>query len=177
MSRVFLPTSWDDGHPADMRLAALLTKYNIAGTFYIPRNNSEGRPVIQKRELVELATAFEIGGHTRDHMELTRLGREEAQDQIVDGKNYLEDALGHKVNGFCYPRGGYNSAIKSQVRQAGFVYGRTIKNLYCNSESDPFEIPTTAQFYPHTKVTYLKNHLKHGDYQKRIKLFGADPDN
>ncbi len=84
-----------------MRLAALLTKYNIAGTFYIPRNNSEGRPVIQKRELVELATAFEIGGHTRDHMELTRLGREEAQDQIVDGKNYLEDALGHKVNGFC----------------------------------------------------------------------------
>ena len=171
MSQVFLTTSWDDGYPADMRLAELLAKYNIGGTFYIPENNTEGRPVIQKNELVELGKLFEIGGHTKDHKELTQLRSEEAQSQISDGKKFLEDVLGHAVNGFCYPRGGYNSKIKSQVQSAGFVYGRTIKNLFCNYNSDSFEVPTTIQFYPHTKITYLKNYIKHGHYQKRIKLF------
>ena len=171
MSQLFLTTSWDDGYPADMRLAELLSKYNIGGTFYVPRSNSEGRPVMKKSELVELGERFEIGGHTKDHKELTRLNSEDAQGQIVDGKNYLEDVLGHAVNGFYYPRGGYNSTIKGQVQRAGFVYGKTIKNLFCRPKSDLFEIPTTIQFYPHTKITYLKNYIKHGNYQDRFKLF------
>jgi len=32
----FYYTSWDDGHPADKRLSALLAKYDLEATFYIP---------------------------------------------------------------------------------------------------------------------------------------------
>ncbi len=32
----FITTSWDDGHPLDFRVAELLSKYGLRGTFYIP---------------------------------------------------------------------------------------------------------------------------------------------
>jgi SAM-dependent methyltransferase len=35
-SPTYITTSWDDGHPTDLRVAALLAKYGIAGTFYVP---------------------------------------------------------------------------------------------------------------------------------------------
>ena len=38
-----ITTSWDDGHPLDFKLAELLNKYNLKGTFYIPRSNAEHR--------------------------------------------------------------------------------------------------------------------------------------
>ena len=31
-----ITTSWDDGHPLDLRVAELLAKYGLQGTFYVP---------------------------------------------------------------------------------------------------------------------------------------------
>jgi hypothetical protein len=35
---IYVTTSWDDGHKLDMKLAVLLKKYGIKGTFYICPN-------------------------------------------------------------------------------------------------------------------------------------------
>ena len=56
----FVTTSWDDGHPSDRRLADLLAKHKIHGTFYVPCRNSEGRPVMRDAEVRDLAHSFEI---------------------------------------------------------------------------------------------------------------------
>ena len=46
-----LTTSWDDGHPLDLRLADRLAARGFTGTFYVPRHNREGRPVLSAREV------------------------------------------------------------------------------------------------------------------------------
>ena len=105
MADLAFTTSWDDGHPLDLRVAELLARYGCAGTFYVPRRNVEGRSVMTTHELRTLDAGFEIGGHTIDHVRLDRLQPIERRRQIVDGKRLLEDELGHAVEGFSYPWG------------------------------------------------------------------------
>ena len=45
MNEAILTTSLDDGHPLDLKLADLLAKYCVPGTFYIPLGNGE-RPAM-----------------------------------------------------------------------------------------------------------------------------------
>lgn len=163
-----LTTSWDDGYPSDERLANLLHRYGIGGTFFVPCRNTEGRAVVEQRVLREISKSFEIGAHTSDHLSLTSLHHADAIHQIVDGKNCLEDTLGKPVNGFCYPRGKYSNAIKELVRSAGFAYSRTTKTLFCEPSEDRFEIPTTIQFYPHRRGVHLRSFLKYGKFRARI---------
>jgi peptidoglycan/xylan/chitin deacetylase (PgdA/CDA1 family) len=170
---LMVTTSWDDGYPADRRLGDLLAKYKIAATFYVPRTNSEGRRVMAPQDLIALAEQFEIGGHTKDHTDLTNLDHEQVTEQIIGGKKWLEDVLGRQVKGFCYPRGRYDAAIRNVTIEAGFEYARTTKNFCMNVGSRPFERPTTLQFYPHGKADYLKNWIKYGPDYDRTKLFAV----
>ena len=80
---LLVTTSWDDGHPSDLRVADLLEKHGLSGTFYVPSTNSEGRPVMRSIEIAELGRRFEIGGHTQDHVSLTEMGPHLAAAQIV----------------------------------------------------------------------------------------------
>jgi len=155
--RLVVTTSWDDGHPADMRLAELLAKYGVAGTFYVPNRNAEGRPVLSAGDVKELSTRFEIGGHSVDHMVLTGLANDEAERQIVENKRWLENVTSKPVRGFCYVRGRYNRTLKDIVRRSGFEYARTVENLHSSMPADAFEMPTTIQLYPHNRISYLKN--------------------
>jgi len=41
-------TSCDDGYPADMKIADLLDRHGLKGTFFVCIENSEGRPVLEK---------------------------------------------------------------------------------------------------------------------------------
>jgi Polysaccharide deacetylase len=166
-----ITTSWDDGHPSDQRLADLLVKYGIGGTFYVPCSNSERRPVLEDSDLRHISKAFEIGGHTLNHRELTSLRSEPALRQVADGKECLEDVLGGPVYGFCYPRGGYNNEIREIVRASGFQYSRTIKNLFFRPLADRFEVPTTVQFFPHGRTTYFKNYVRHKSFLSRTGPF------
>ena len=44
-----ITTSWDDGHPMDLRVAELLTRSGLPGTFYVPPSNS--RPTLSTAEI------------------------------------------------------------------------------------------------------------------------------
>jgi peptidoglycan/xylan/chitin deacetylase (PgdA/CDA1 family) len=147
-------TSWDDGHPLDLRVAEVLARHGCAGTFYVPRRNSEGRSVLATGELRTLAAGFEIGGHTVDHVRLTRANL----DQIGACKQRLQHELGGEVAGFCYPGGHHDATIRATVRSAGFRYARTIER---GPAGDPFRVPVTLQLYPHGRITYLKNFARH----------------
>src|SRR5262245_15905834 len=70
---LLVTTSWDDGHPADLRVADLLDKHGLKGTFFIPCSNSEGRSVMCSSDVAELGRRFEIGGHTQNHVSLTEI--------------------------------------------------------------------------------------------------------
>ncbi len=162
-------TSWDDGHPLDLRLADLLATHGFRGTFYVPGRNIEGRPVMSGSELRRLAEGFEIGGHTMDHVRLGSLSPDEVRRQIVDNKRALEDTLGRSVTSFCYPGGTHDASVRSVVRDAGYRYARTTTDLLLATEWDPLRAPTTIQFYPHRAGIYVRNFLRRGLSSSRAR--------
>src|SRR4051812_38022378 len=100
MKRTLFTTSWDDGHPLDLRVAELLTRHGFQGTFYVPLSNREGLPVMSAGDLKNLNQSFEIAGHTLDHSYLDRVSLTEAERQIKEGKEQLQTVLGNQIDGF-----------------------------------------------------------------------------
>ena len=164
-------TSWDDGHPLDERLADLLYRYGLPGTFFIPIHNLEGRPVISIQALRRLDSYFEIGSHTLDHVLLTEVSPEECLRQVTLGKTELEQHLGHPIKGFCYPHGKWNYQVRLKVKCAGFDYARTIENFRLDWGNDLYTIPTSIQIFPHGKHVLLSNYIRFGHYRSRFKIF------
>jgi peptidoglycan-N-acetylglucosamine deacetylase len=159
--------SVDDGHPADLKFAALLDRHGLHGTFYVPMRNQEGGPVLSAPALRELAHRFEVGSHTYSHQFLTRIDEKGARLEITDGKRALEDVLGTGVAGFCYPGGRYTSAHVRLVREAGFAYARTTVNLALDAGPGPYEMASTCQAYPHARAVYWRNFVRGGGWARR----------
>lgn len=163
-------TSWDDGHPLDLRLAEILSRYRCKSTFYIPSTNVEGYPTLSAREIIELRRmGFEIGSHTLNHRYLTGLTSAAAAKQIEEGKRQLEQIVGTAINGFCYPGGKFSEEHVQMVRSAGFEYARTTANLHLATIADPYRLPVSVQCYPHQNYVFLRNFVRHGHWRQRIK--------
>jgi peptidoglycan/xylan/chitin deacetylase (PgdA/CDA1 family) len=171
--KVLFVTSWDDGHPLDLRIAELLRKYDLSGSFFVPINNREGRKVMTDSMIRDLDLDFEVGSHTLDHVYLTDTPYYDAVNQIIQGKEILEDILGCSVNGFCYPGGKINKNVKNAVIAAGFEYARGINNLWGECGNDVYDIKTTLQFYPHDKGVLLRNYIFNRSYSKRFPVLNS----
>jgi hypothetical protein len=169
-SPFLITTSWDDGHPSDLRVADLLSKYGMQATFYVPTFNREGRQVMSATEIRTLAQSFEIGGHTRDHVPLTECTPAQAEVQIRENRDYLSNLLGKRIEGFAYVRGKHDQAAREIVSRVGFAYARTTANLECRMIPDVLRVPTTLQFYPHSLSVRLRNFLRHGPSPDRLSI-------
>jgi peptidoglycan/xylan/chitin deacetylase (PgdA/CDA1 family) len=163
-------SSWDDGHPLDLRLAELLQRHGFAGTFYVPMRNGSGLPVMEAPEIRRLAALAEVGSHTLDHCYLTSVDDAKARAQICAGKAELEQALGTSVAGFCYPGGQFTAEHRRMVAAAGFRYARTTVNFCSDVGTDRFLVPTSLQLYPHSQTVYLRNWMRRGRWLARSDL-------
>lgn len=148
--RTVVTTSWDDGHRLDPRLAALLDKYGIAGTFYIAPRNLELDPAdrLPSTGIRELAERFEIGGHTLTHQRLPLLSDAEAREEMSAGKAELEEIVGTEVTSFCYPRGEYTPTHVGLAGEVGFTLARTVRRSTLVPGA-PLETDTTVNAYAH----------------------------
>lgn len=167
MSGLRVTLSVDDGHPLDLRTAALLARHGLRATFYLPLSNCEGPPVMNGAQARVLAQGFELGSHTLSHRFLAGVDERRAWHEISEGKRALEDCIGLPVDGFCYPGGRYRLLHVRQVQAAGFRYARTTRNLRIDAGHKPFEMPTSAQFYPHARDVWLRNFLSQRDWHRR----------
>ena len=130
-------TSWDDGHQLDLKLARLLQKYDVKGTFYISPFYLKNR--LTEAEIKELSKCHELGAHTLTHVDLTSVPINRAEKEVGGSKLYLEKVLGHEINMFCYPKGKYNQRIKEIVKKSGFLGARTCNVGSFEFPMDPFE--------------------------------------
>ena len=146
MKKIIVTTSWDDGNELDVKLADLLAKYGIKGTFYpSPKHR---RFSLTEENLKDLACFHEIGAHTMSHPHLTNVGTSTAEKEIIDSKIYLENLLSKEIKTFCYPYGEFNDDIKKIVRGAGFLGARTVEDGIVKLPKDFFEFGTTLHVYP-----------------------------
>ncbi len=154
-----ITTSWDDGHPLDFRLAALLHKYNLPGTFYIPKYNAE-HEVMSAQHIAELAKGFEIGGHTIHHIRLHTTDAVTLKNEIGGCREWLADVLGSAPQSFCFPGGVFHQKAIDAVGAAGFSIARTTELLSIETETPATLVPTTLQVYEHSTFTYAKHLAK-----------------
>jgi peptidoglycan-N-acetylglucosamine deacetylase len=156
-----LTTSWDDGHPLDQRIAELLFKYGLTGTFYVPMKNS--RAVMCTDEVRRLSEVFEVGAHTVNHVVLTDVPERTAEQEIFESKRRLEDLTGCSCIAFCFPRGRFGNRHLDMLRRARFCCARTVELLstqFPALKAGIDIIPTTVQSVPHHWTDYLKNSAK-----------------
>ncbi len=175
MKPIFITTSWDDGHILDIRLANLLKKYGIKGTFYIaPKNHEISKDQrLNEKQIIELGNDFEIGAHTLTHVRLPRASDQEAKIEINGSKEYLEKILGRKVSTFCYPCGDYLAKHIEMVKKAGFHYARTVVR-HSFTSGLPFEAATTVHAYNHWSDLWKIALFARFNLLKTIKYFQWD---
>lgn len=158
-----LTISIDDGHPLDSKLANIFDKIDVKATFFVPVKKNKS-PILSKGEIRRLGKRFEIGGHTYNHVDLTKISPKEAWREIVEGKDALEDLLGKRVKSFAFPFGHYNSKVIEFVKRAGFEYCRSGRIVNFNEYSEGgFVRHPNLQLYPHKTITDLRHCLKYGD--------------
>jgi peptidoglycan/xylan/chitin deacetylase (PgdA/CDA1 family) len=160
-SQAWLTTSWDDGHPLDMRLAELLHDNRLAATFYIPRKAPTG--VMPESQLRELSQSFEIGGHTLDHLFLPTIPDAQAELQINGCKKWVEDTTGKACAMFCPPAGKYSDVHLAMIKKSGFRGMRSVELLSTSTpqaRENLAKMPTTLQAFPHSRLAYIKNTIK-----------------
>lgn len=149
--QVIVTTSWDDGHKLDLKLAKLLKKYRIKGTFYISPENREFKKsdLLSNEEIVTLSKDFEIGAHTMTHPRLTEISEEQAVKEIVESKKCLEKLVNKDIKCFCYPGGNYNSTHVRQIKNAGLQLARTTETFALGLGNKPYELSTSIHIYDH----------------------------
>src|SRR5436189_5212479 len=80
----YITTSWDDGHPLDLRVAELLAKYGLQGTFYVPQTADTG--TMTATQIRELGSTFEIGAHTMHHLDFTAATEQQVRAELNESK-------------------------------------------------------------------------------------------
>lgn len=156
-------TSWDDGHPLDIKIAELLLKYCIGGIFYLPIVNKEGLPTLKPKQIRWLAEHFVIGGHTYNHVDLTTVTDREAYQEISVGKEALEHIIGKPITTFCYPRGHFTSVHQQLVKKAGFTSARSARLLATNHGTNRWATDPHFHCYPHSPLITAAHSIKHHD--------------
>ena len=85
-----------------------------------------------------LISGFNIGSHSLDHVDLTKLNRNDKIDQIVNSKKHLNSLFDTKIDTFAFPFGSYDDETQNIIIEY-YDYAvttkrsRFIKNKYNNN--------------------------------------------
>jgi peptidoglycan/xylan/chitin deacetylase (PgdA/CDA1 family) len=133
-----LAITFDDGYLDNFENAApVLQKYSLAAAFFVvtgwigtdvvpwwDQDENVPHPWMSWEQVRALhRSGFEIGAHTRTHVDLGRVGEVAAETEIAGSRADLERQLGAGVDLFAYPYGGrqnMSEANRAVIKRAGF---------------------------------------------------------
>lgn len=165
MNVAYVTTSWDDGHPLDLRLAETLAAAGVTGTLYVPIKYPP-MPRMSSTEMRRLtAMGFEIGSHTVTHPRLDQIDDAAARKELSDSKRTLEDLIGVEVTALCYPFGKFNRRVMELARETGYAMARTTVSYRTSLEFDPYAMPVSYQLKHHAKIIHARHSIKERDWR------------
>ena len=161
---IHFTTSWDDGHPLDMRVAEILHRNGLLGTFYTPIQPVYGGLLnpAQMRELMQMG--MEIGSHTVTHPILTELDNAALDREMIDSRRGLQDVLGVDITSFCYPKGRFNGRVSSRAALAGYRVRRTTVDLHTSMPVEGDDMTVSLHLFPHTRNTYYRHAMRYHNW-------------
>jgi peptidoglycan/xylan/chitin deacetylase (PgdA/CDA1 family) len=148
----------DDGYLDNYEFAApILEKLNVPATFFVSSEfiGSETIPFWDQDVKEKLGwmswdqvrdlrrRGFEIGAHTKNHVDLGAVEEEEARVELRDSRQHLESELGQVVDLFAYPFGGerhMNATSRALVRSLGYRCCLSSHGGVVPDGSDPFDL-------------------------------------
>jgi len=120
-----------------------------------------GRPpaeygAINWRQAREMADAgVEIGSHTLTHPILTGLSDARLREEVAQSRDWIQNALGRKVETFCYPNGDYDPRTQREVARAGYRLAVTTDVGLNYGRTDPLALRRIHGEYDLTR--FVKN--------------------
>jgi len=128
--------TFDDGYLDTYEVACpVLIEHNMSAVIFAMGNreidqacwedldDTELCPLMSSDQLRSLSNlGFEIGAHSMNHYDLTKLRDEEIFKEIAESKETLEKILDEPVHTFAYPYGSLNKRVKKMVEIAGFSF-------------------------------------------------------
>lgn len=143
--------NFENGAPILEQLALPATFFVVSGwigTEVVPWWDAERRvrhPWMTWDEVrALLRRGFDIGGHTRTHVDLGIVGEDVAREEIAGGRADLEDKLGSRVDLFAYPYGGLRNIAecnRALVKAAGFRCCCSCDFGVTFATTNPFDLP------------------------------------
>ena len=145
--------TFDDGQATHFEAAALMQDRGMVGTFYISSSLVGSGPYyMQWWQLDKIARAGnEIGGHTRDHVNLENLDAAAVRAEVCDDRAALI-AEGFTVTSFAYPESGVSPTAQQILRECGYTSGRAVGRIHNpDCPACPF-----AETLPPADPTYVR---------------------
>jgi hypothetical protein len=119
-------------------------------------------------QIRELASGFEIGAHTLEHVVLTRTNLDRVREEITGSRNWLADIVSEPCIMFCPPEGKYSRRHALTVKDAGYLGLRSVELLslaWPRREGGIMAMPTSVQAFPHDSRTLARNALKRAAFR------------
>jgi peptidoglycan/xylan/chitin deacetylase (PgdA/CDA1 family) len=120
--RPFMIT-FDDGHLNNYTNAfPILQKYGFTGVVYLVFNYVGADGYMNVDQILEMHNAgWEVGSHSTNHFDLTKLEPQMLRAEIVGSRKLLEKMLGIPVETFAYPFGVKDRSTIDYVKFAGYA--------------------------------------------------------
>jgi peptidoglycan/xylan/chitin deacetylase (PgdA/CDA1 family) len=127
-----LIASWDDGTIADLKMADLMSKYQIETIFYWPTYISQIKKFavtsswLNPEQCQNIAKSFEIGSHSVSDKPMKKMTLPQITREIYESRKYLQDLTGQSINSFSYPKNSLSTLIKALIKGAEYTSARNL---------------------------------------------------
>lgn len=127
--------TFDDGYADIVSLKPLFKKYGIKPALFVLSNTKKPnwkelatkRPFLTKAQIRSLhKLGWEINVHSATHANLATLSEKDLHTEIAKAKKDIEETLGAITPYFAYPRGKYNNAVLTKVKNTKYRMALTM---------------------------------------------------
>ncbi len=150
--------SYDDGMTSDFRLAEIMRKNGIKGTFNVNTGCFQAedfedppekhRRRMKKSEMLAFYEQYkdvaEMAVHTVTHPTLNTLPTGSVTWEVAQDRHNIEELFGVVCRGMAYPDGAYTDETVKALEVCGIAYARTTKSAGFDLPTDWLRMPATC---------------------------------
>lgn len=134
--------TFDDGYwDAYAHAVPEMLARGMTGTVFVVSNFMDQPSYLTWGNAQELnAVGIEIGCHTANHYDMSRLGRPLQEAEIVESTQAIEATIGVRPISFCYPFGRQNSITRNILAEQGYATAVTTAHARTHYASNPYRM-------------------------------------